>query len=300
MDPASELLTRIGAPTTPEMVHAVNTWFRVEGGPPTNPLNMRVNGSFPSYGNAAIAAAANLINRGYSGIVAGAKTGNPNAFLGAIARSPWEETNYAAPALNINPQYYPSGDPRAGQLRATQGTILSKQMGIDPSKWPNLGTDYLLRANYGFNPNANSPIVAAAATSPAISQQSVPARALAMPTISAPVTKLAQTAARYTTAVAVDRQYVTNLQRITQSTQTSSMQKETAAGGIAKYTARIATYTAKAASAVQAAAKVTTNYNAAKSASQIAASRTITTAAPKTTPPPKTVTKAGTNSNRAI
>lgn len=137
---ASTFLKEIGAPDTDIMRKAVTAWLRKESGRnvignnPWNislaaaqglgvePVGSRAHGrtgqKFAVYGNLTdgTRAAARLLlrgntpkdKRGYAGVIAGARSGDPIAFLQGLASSKWSADRYGGPSNNSLLRVYKS------------------------------------------------------------------------------------------------------------------------------------------------------------------------------------------------
>lgn len=92
-----------GIPDTPQMEQAILAWMKQESGPKYNPLN--IMGGFSTGGHhviqysspsAGYEATAKLLtsSKNYTGVIAAGRTGDPLAFLNAVAKSPWDAAHY--------------------------------------------------------------------------------------------------------------------------------------------------------------------------------------------------------------
>jgi hypothetical protein len=294
---ASQILRGLGAPDTQDMRNALKFWAGREGGSNSNPLNVgetMANVAAGVWYSPGIGGTVAAIKR-FPGIYRAAVAGNADEFLNQVGLSGWAGTHYANQMLGV---------PNRGNetYHDTRSRMAQLYPGLKAKDWGVVTGPYLVRAfrkQYGGGGNG-AILEAVASTSPAISQRSVTTKVIAIPQVkSRPVpaaAKALKTAAHYTSAIAVDRNYIHNLEKITSSETTSALQKQDARAGIATNTSKIATYAKKATAAVKSAASITKNANAAKSAKAIADSRIPATTKPSTSAKPatKTATKAKT------
>lgn len=234
---ASQLLQALGAPDTPEMRNAVEAWFRSEGGPASNPLNvynsynqMQTGGSV-NLGDNPLGATASYIRRRMPGIHQAALAGNPNKFLQAVANSNWEGSNYAAPYFGLR----------------TYQQLKAARTDIPHSMYRHYGALYLqgiYRSVSGRNRYAMQP----PATSGATTVMQAAAEVVKPAVVITPVlTPRERQTRRYTEAVKTNQRYLANIVQAAKKPNIGAVQrKEMLTMQTVPYKKKISTYTARA------------------------------------------------------
>lgn len=243
-DAASALLRGLGAPDTEEMRKAVVVWFNSEGGPATNPLNVGESQAAVNAGiwySPGISGTAATIRTKFPGIFKAALSGDPEAFLQAVADSGWAGTHYANQALGIpNRGQYTYADTRAAMAKIFPG--------LKAVNWGQVGGPYLInryRAMGGLPPSGG---LSAAAIGPVkhvlVKTSPVPIHK------GTPIPKIAQ---HYVNAANKNKDYIANVAKANKTASSPLLKKENAAR-IGEYQKKVNNYTAKATTAIKRAA----------------------------------------------